>query len=219
MGAHTHPFAAPFERRHDRLRIALALERDVDAELLGQLVELGRIRRIRAGDDERRVDRLGELEHAPARRGVGADVVDAIRRDRLGDLAQAIHDGRALVRLQPLIERLRHFEAGDLRARRFDACDGPQIRFGERVGERQALQRRHRGGNPPAEPHRVVGRAHADRRETAAIRPLGYGGHLRRRRPLLRAHGRKCRRQNEDRRRNMSSHVMSLQSELSVKPA
>ena len=209
MSAHTNPFATPFERRHDRLRIALALERDVDAELLGQLVELGRIRCIRAGDDERRVDRLDELEHAPARRGVGAEVVDAIGRDRLGDLAQAIDDGRPLVRLQPLIERLRHLKAGDLRARRFDACDRPHIRSGERVGERQSLQRCHRGRNPPAEPHRVVRRSHADRRETAAIRPLGYGGHLRRRRPLLRVHGRKCRCQDEDRRGNMSSHLMS----------
>ena len=179
MRAHAHPLAAPLERGHHGLRIAFALERDVDLELLGKLVELGEIRRVGARDDQRRVDRLRELEHAAPHRGVGTDVVDAIRRDRLGDLAQAIDDRGALVGLKALVERLRDFEAGDLRARRLDAGDRPDIRLRERVGEGHPPQRRRRRRDAPAEPHVVVGRAHANRGEPAAVGPLRHRRHLR----------------------------------------
>ena len=232
MRAHPHPLAAALERGHDDLRIALALERDVHIELLGKRVELGQVRRIGTRDDERCVDGLGELENAAPHGGVGADVVDAIRHDRLGDLAQAIDHRCALVGLKALIERLRHFVARDLRADCLDACDGPDVSFGECVGEGHPFQRRSRRRDTPAEPHVVVGRAHADGGEAAAVGPFRHRRHrrrLRRRataaaasaaalslarrggRTLLSDAGRSTHHdEGENRRQSTCSHVMSL---------
>ena len=134
-----------------------------------------RIRRIGARDDERHVDRLGELEHPAPHGGVGPDVVDSIRHDRLGNLAETIDDRGALVWLKALVERLRHFEAGDLRARGFDGGEGDHVRLRERVGEGHPFQRRGGHRHTPAEPHVVIGSTHAnrarDRHRSAASRP------------------------------------------------
>jgi hypothetical protein len=58
--------------------------------------------------------------------------------NRFGNFAEPIDDGVALAGLQTIIERLRHLEAGHLRAGRFDARNGNDVRFRERVGKRHA---------------------------------------------------------------------------------
>src|SRR5207249_9863610 len=56
-----HPFASAFERRHYTFRIFLAIERNVDPELIRELVDVVQRPHIRANDYNRDIDGLGKL--------------------------------------------------------------------------------------------------------------------------------------------------------------
>ena len=82
VGGDPHMLAAAFERAYQALRIFAACDRDIDAEFVGELVELGE-RSLLGNDEQLVVDGLGELEHLAARGIVRPDVVDAVRPDLL----------------------------------------------------------------------------------------------------------------------------------------
>jgi hypothetical protein len=180
------PGAPAVERFHEQRRIAPALERDADRELVGQLLDRRERRRVRvrhARDDDRRIDGLRQLEDfAGSRLALGHESVHAVGRDLLVQFPQAVDNGVALAGPEPGIERLGHLDARQLRARRFHARDAHHIGLRERFRQRQALDRRRGHRHAPAEPDVGVLRAAANRAQARSCRPLRHRRYLR---PLL----------------------------------
>ena len=159
VGRDPHSRTAALQRLHEALRVGSALDGHADPEFLGQgveLAEIGDARRVGLRDDQRRVDRLGEREHAAPALEIGPEIVGAIRQHLLAELTQPVDDGVALSDLEARIERLGYFSRRDLRADGLHARDAEHVGPGERRGERQARDRRRRHADAPAEPDLLV---------------------------------------------------------------
>ena len=95
VGGDADALATALDRPHRDLRIAFALDGDVDAEFLGELVEVRERRAVGGHDQSRRADRFGELEHLATRRIVATDGIDAVCKHLLAKFFQPVHRPRS----------------------------------------------------------------------------------------------------------------------------
>ena len=110
IGGNTQTPAARVEVAKNRPRIATALERDVDRELLCEGVHFRQTWRVGGRHDQRHVHRLGELEDLASRGLVRTEIVDTVSENLLVELAQAVGDRVPLARLEPMVHRFWHLE-------------------------------------------------------------------------------------------------------------